>query len=74
MDELVKQVVAKTGLPEEQARQAAEVVVSFLKEKLPEPIAGQIDAVLGGSAGDISGMAEQASGLVGGLGGLLGKK
>lgn len=46
MDELVKTVSEETGLPEDQARQAAEVVVNFLKEKLPAPIAGQIDSAL----------------------------
>ncbi len=65
MDELVKLVVAKTGIPEAQAKQAVEVVLGYLKEKLPAPIAGRLDDVLeGGSAGDV----------LGGLGGLLGKK
>jgi len=49
MDELVKLVVQKTGIPEPAARQAVEVVLVFLKEKLPAPIAGQIDAVVSGS-------------------------
>ncbi|GAP09225.1 hypothetical protein BECAL_00365 [Bellilinea caldifistulae] len=49
MDELVKLVVQKTGIPEPAARQAVEVVLGFLKEKLPAPIADQIDAVVSGS-------------------------
>lgn len=54
MEELVKLVSQKTGIPADQARQAVEVVIKFLKEKLPAPIAGQIDALLSGSAaGDI---------------------
>jgi len=48
MDELVKMVAKETGLPEAQARQAAEAVVKFLKEKLPAPIASQVDGFLGG--------------------------
>ncbi|MEJ2306433.1 MAG: hypothetical protein P8Y30_02620 [candidate division WOR-3 bacterium] len=67
MDELVKLVSSKVGIPEPQARQAVETVVGFLKEKLPEPIAGQIDAAL---KGDVSGLGD----LAGGLGGFLGKK
>jgi uncharacterized protein (DUF2267 family) len=46
MDELVKMVAKETGLPETQARQAAEAVIKFLKEKLPAPIAGQVDNFL----------------------------
>lgn len=48
MDELVKVVSQKTGLPEAQAKQAAQAVLDFLKSKLPAPIAQQLDAVLGG--------------------------
>jgi uncharacterized protein (DUF2267 family) len=46
MDELVKMVTKETGLPEAQARKAAEAVIKFLKTKLPAPIAGQVDAIL----------------------------
>ncbi len=48
MDELVKQVQQRTGLSEEQARQAVETVVNLLKQRLPAPIAGQIDSALSG--------------------------
>jgi hypothetical protein len=67
MDELVKMVVDKVGISEAQAKQAVEVVVGYLKDKLPEPLAGQIDGVL---KGDVSGLGDMA----GGLGGLFGKK
>jgi hypothetical protein len=63
MDELVKLVAQKVGISEDQARQAVTQVVAFLKQKLPAPIAGQIDSVLGGNAPDLSA-----------LGGLFGKK
>lgn len=46
MDELVKMVSQETGLPEAQARKAAEAVVKFLKEKLPAPLASQVDNFL----------------------------
>ena len=46
MDELVKTVAAQTGLPEAQAKKAAEAVISFLKDKLPAPIASQIDTAI----------------------------
>ena len=65
MNELVQLVSDKTGIPEAQARTAVETVLGYLKERLPAPIAGQVDSALeGGSAGD----------LAKGLGGLLNKK
>jgi nucleoid DNA-binding protein len=68
MDELVQLVAEKAGVSEDQARQAVDTVVEYLKEKLPEPIAGQVDKVLSGSGDvDVQGLAQS-------LGGMLGKK
>lgn len=69
MEQLVKLVVDKTGISESQAEKAIATVLDFLKQKLPAPLAGQIDGLLknGGQAAD-------AGDLVKGLGGLLGKK
>lgn len=67
MDELVKLVADKVGISEAQAQQAVETVLGYLKENLPEPIAGQVEAAL---KGDLSGLTD----LAGGLGGLFGKK
>ena len=64
MDELVKLVVEKTGLPEAQARQAVETVIGFLKTKLPAPVAGQIDGLLaGGAASNLGNRAQGLGGL-----------
>ena len=65
MDELVKIVATKVGISEEQARQAVEIVLKYLKEQLPEPMAGQVDAVIDG---DLSGLGD----LMGGVGKLFG--
>ncbi len=65
MEELIKQVTAKTGISEDQARSAVTTVLGFLKEKLPAPIAGQIDNVIGG--GGASGTAGDIASKVGGL-------
>ena len=65
MDELVKMVADKVGISETQAKQAVETVLGFLKDKLPEPIAGQLDAAL---EGDLSGLGD----LAGGIGKLFG--
>ncbi|MFZ2095028.1 MAG: hypothetical protein WAV05_00180 [Anaerolineales bacterium] len=48
MDELVKLVSQKTGLPQDKAKVAVETVINFLKQKLPPSIAGQLDALLAG--------------------------
>lgn len=65
MDELVKLVTEKAGISEDQANKAIEAVLGFVKEKLPAPLAGQIDGLVGGkSAGGLGSM----------LGGFLGKK
>jgi len=48
MDQLVQLVSEKTGLPEEKSRQAVEIVLDYLKGRLPAPIAGQLDSVLEG--------------------------
>jgi hypothetical protein len=50
MDELIQQVQARTGINADQARTAVETVVGFIKERLPEPMRGQVDALLSGQA------------------------
>jgi hypothetical protein len=66
MDELVKLVAQKTGLPDDKARMAVQIVVDYLKKKLPAPVAAQVDSVLQGGGG-LGDMAK-------GIGGMLGKK
>lgn len=65
MDELVQLVAERAGISEDAARTAVVTVLGFLKERLPAPIAGQLDNALEGG-----GLADAAKG----LGGLLGKK
>ena len=64
MEEIVKQVAAKTGISEEQANTAVITVLGFLKNKLPAPIAGQIDGALSGegtsSGGGLGDLASKA--------------
>lgn len=69
MDELIKQVTTKAGISEEQARTAVSTVMGFLKDKLPAPIAGQIENAMSGEGGGIGGV---AGGLASKVGGLLG--
>lgn len=60
-DELIKLVAQKTGLSEDIAKVAVETVLTFLKQKLPAPIAAQVDAVMSG--GDIAGLGKNLGGL-----------
>ena len=69
MDELIKQVSAKAGISEDQARSAVSTVLDFVKGRLPEPIAGQIENAMTGEGGGIGGtlgdLASKAGGLLG---------
>ncbi len=74
MEELIKQVTERTGISHEQAQTAVATVLGFLKTRLPEPIAGQLDGVVGGAGGAIGGIADKAGDVLGGLGGMFGGK
>jgi hypothetical protein len=68
MDELIQQITSRTGISEDQARQAVEMVMSFAKSKLPEPIASQMDGLMGGggSPADLLGQLGNLGGMFGG--------
>lgn len=52
MDELIKLVADKTGIPADTAKTAVTTVIGFLKDKLPAPLASQLDGLTGSSSGD----------------------
>ena len=70
MHELIQLLMSKTGLSEEDATAAVNTVADFLKEKLPAPIAAQIDGLMAGGGG----LTEKLGGVAGSLGGMFGKK
>jgi uncharacterized protein (DUF2267 family) len=74
MDELINLVIQKTGISQDDARKAVEVVVNALKSKLPAPIASHVDAFLaGGTSGGMDTLAAEAGEMLKGkLGGLFG--
>jgi hypothetical protein len=72
MDQLIKQVVERTGISEDQARTAVQTVLGFVKDRLPAPIASQVESVVGGGAGGGEGLAGKAGDVLGGLGGMFG--
>ncbi len=65
MDDLVKQVCEKINVSPEQGKAAVETVVNFLKDKLPEPIASQIENAVNGGGENLGDVAK-------GLGGFFG--
>lgn len=69
MDELIKQVVSKAGINGEQAKSAVDAVIGFLKERLPGPIADQIEGLISGDEGAAKGLEDLAKGLGGLFGG-----
>ena len=71
MEALVNLVSEKTGISPELAQKAVEITLNFVKDKLPAPVAGQIDGLLSGEEGGEGG---GLGGLAKGLGGLMGKE
>lgn len=67
MEELIKTVSGKADISEGQAKSAIDTVVSFLKDKLPGGIGGQVESFLSGNAGKvgdvIDGIKDKAGGM-----------
>ena len=78
MEELLKTVAEKTGLPLDKAQGAIDAVMDFLKDKLPEPVAGQIEKLMEGGGDALGGITDKIGDVTGGLtdklGGMFGKK
>ena len=72
MDELIKLLTEKTGLPDDKARVAVEVVVGFLKQRLPGSVGEQLNAFVSGTAG--GGLTEKVKGIAENVGGVFTKK
>ena len=73
MNELVNQIVQKTGIPTDKAQQVLSVMAGFVKQKFPA-IGAQIDSVLGTGAthGNNTGATGAADNPLGDLGGKFG--
>jgi uncharacterized protein (DUF2267 family) len=66
--ELVNLVSSKAGISQDQAAQAVDTVLDFIKQKLPPELASQFDALLSGQASG------GLRGILGAVQGLFGKK
>jgi hypothetical protein len=47
LNELTNLITQKTGLSNDMAQQVVQIVSGYLKDKLPEPLASQVNNVLG---------------------------
>ncbi|WP_339648730.1 hypothetical protein [uncultured Salegentibacter sp.] len=69
MEKIIKLVSEKAGISEEQAQTAVTTVAGFLKDRMPAPLAAQVDKYLSGENGEEGGLGDT----LGGIGGMFGK-
>lgn len=72
MDELVKLLTEKTGLPDDKARLAVDTVIGFLKQRLPSPVGEQLNTYLSSPTGE--GVGEKVKGIAQSIGSVFTKK
>jgi hypothetical protein len=75
MEDLIKQITAKVGISPEQAQGTIQQVLAFIKDKLPAPLASQLDGLLGtsGEKAAEGEAAPESGGILGKIGGMFGK-
>ncbi len=73
VQDLINQIVEKTGVPADKAQQVLGIVSNFVKQKFPM-VGGQIDSILGtgGASGGGDAGSGGASNFMGDIGGKLG--
>jgi len=69
MEQLINLVVQRTGISPTQAQQAVQTVFGYLRDKLPGPLASQVENAIGGQMGS-GGTMGQGQQTVGDLGGM----
>lgn len=69
MNELVNMIVKKTGIPSATAQIIVNLVLDYLKKKLPAPVAAEVTALLSNDAA-----VQTAENVIGNLASQLGKK
>ena len=70
MDELVQQIATRANLPPDQAMQAARTAIEFLDDRLPPPVRGNLNRLLGEGGGEGG---PDVGDIAGKLGGLFGR-
>ena len=66
VNEIIQQLKSRVGLNDTQAQSAAQTVIDYLQQRLPGPVASELDKVVSGAGG--------AQGTESKLEGFLGKK
>lgn len=68
MNDLIQQIVQRTGLPEDKVQQVVSMVLDHVKGKLPDSVSSHLDSLMAaaGSSG--------AGSILSGLGNMLGRK
>ncbi len=61
MDELIQQIVAKTGISQAQAGQIIPMVLDFLKDKLPPGTIDQVSGFPGGAGASVAAASQGAA-------------
>lgn len=69
MEQLVQLVSEKAGISVESAQKAVDTVLGFIKERLPEPLASQLDGFIGGGGAEDG---EAGGGMLGDIAGKIG--
>jgi len=67
-NDLIRSVADKIGVSEDKASTAVETVLSYVKNRLPQPVANQLDNVVGKSG------PEGGGGISGAMGSILGSE
>lgn len=65
MDELKQKLMDQLGLDDGKASSAIEMVVGFVKDKLPDSVGGMLDGVTQGETPDAGGAIDAVKGLFG---------
>jgi hypothetical protein len=71
MDELVQQIATRANIPPDKAMQAARTAIEFLDDRLPPPVRGNLERLLGEGGGQ--GGRPDLGDVAGKLGGLFGR-
>ncbi len=69
MDELIAQITEKTGVTAEKAKEMIGITTEWMKDKLPEDLAGQVTAALSGAGEWASTATTKATEVAGGAAG-----
>ncbi len=72
MDDLINQIVEKTGVTAAQARDRATMALAWMKDELPADVGNQIGGLLDGAGKMASGMVDRAKDAGSSAGGIAG--